>query len=132
MTLKGELPQWPLLQLVLFPESLDGEVQETLPYANGPSKVFKHLVEYLSRRASEATTNVDILRRFFLLKYPFSDSICSVLCEAFVHLFLVQLDLTVPDVLGSLRGECSLEGHLIEWEAVDVERDFVSLKVIEN
>ena len=42
MTLKVELPQRPLLQLVLVPESLEGEVLETLLVVNGLSKVFKN------------------------------------------------------------------------------------------
>ena len=41
MTLKGELPQWPLLQLVLVAELYDGEVLETLLVADCLSKVLK-------------------------------------------------------------------------------------------
>ena len=41
MRLKGELPQWPLLQLVLVAETLDGQVLETLLVADSLSKVLK-------------------------------------------------------------------------------------------
>ena len=41
MTLKGELPQWPLLQLVLVVEFLNGQMLETLLVADGLSKVLK-------------------------------------------------------------------------------------------
>ena len=41
MTLKGELLQWPLLQLVLVAELLNGDVLETLLVADGLSKVLK-------------------------------------------------------------------------------------------
>ena len=41
MTLKGELPQWPLLQLVLVQEILDAQVLETLLVADGLSKLIK-------------------------------------------------------------------------------------------
>jgi len=44
MTLKGELPQWPLLQLVLVPEMLDAEVLETLLEADSLAKVLKQCV----------------------------------------------------------------------------------------
>ena len=42
MTFNDELPQWPLLQVVLVPEILDGEVLQTLLVANRMSKVFKY------------------------------------------------------------------------------------------
>ena len=41
VTLKGELPQWPLLQLVQVVELLDGDVLETLLFANSLSEVLK-------------------------------------------------------------------------------------------
>jgi len=44
MTLKGELLQWPLLQLVLVGETIDGQALETLLVANGLAKVLKHCV----------------------------------------------------------------------------------------
>ena len=118
MTLKGELPQWPLLQLVLVPECLDEQVLETLLVANGLSKVLKDCVYNRRRRALE-TINVDILRRFCLLSHPFIDSVCGVLCEALVHLHLVQLDLALLDVLGALRDDFSLVGQERERDVVD-------------
>ena len=108
MRLKGELPQWPLLHLILVPEFIDGEVLETLLVANGLSKVLKYLVDYNRRRAPEASTNVDIIRRFCLHSHPIIYSVCSVLCEAVVHLYLVQLDPTLIDVLWALRDDFGL------------------------
>ena len=108
VALKSELPQWPLLQLVQVAEILNGEVLETLLVANGLSKVLKYLVDYNRRRAPEASTNVDIIRRFCLHSHPIIYSVCSVLCEAVVHLYLVQLDPTLIDVLWALRDDFGL------------------------
>ena len=107
MTLKGELPQRPLLKLVLVEKTLNGEVLETLLVANGLSKVLKDCV-YNRRRRALKTINDDILRRFCLLSHPFINSVCSVLCESIVHLLLVQLNTATADVLGSLRYDFSL------------------------
>ena len=41
MTLKSELPQWPLLQLVHVVKLLDEEMLETLLVADGLSKVLE-------------------------------------------------------------------------------------------
>ena len=44
MTLKGELLQWPLLQLVPVAVIINGEVLETLLVADGLAKDLKHCV----------------------------------------------------------------------------------------
>ena len=64
---------------------------------------------------------MDILRRFFLLSDPLNDSVCRVLCEALVHLHLVQLDSAVLDVAGALRDNFSLVGQERERDVVDTE-----------
>ena len=74
MTLKGELPQGPLLQLFIVPEIHKGEVLETLLVANGFSKVLKDCVYNRRRRAPE-TFNIDIFRGFCLLSHPITDSV---------------------------------------------------------
>ena len=132
MTLKGELPQWPLLHLVLVLEIPDGQVLETLLEANGLSKVLKHCVYNRRGRALEHTTNEDILRKFLLLSHPLLDSACAVLCEALVHLHLVQLDSAPLDVLGALRDDFSLVGQERERDVVDAESKCVRHDIIEN
>jgi len=120
MTLKGELPQWPLLQLVLVVEIHDGQVLETLLEANSLPKVIKDCVYNRRGRALEIL-NFDILRRFFLLSDPLLDSICGVLYVALVHLYLVQLDLAPLDVLGSVRDDFSLVRQERERDVVNAE-----------
>ena len=139
MTLKGELPQWPLLHLVLVAEKLNGEVLETLLVANGLAKVLKHCVYNRRGRAPEATiaeialfTNADILRIFFLLSHPFIDSVCGVLYEARVHNLIVQHDSAILDVLGALRDEFSLVGQERERDVVDAKSECVCHNIIEN
>jgi len=123
MTLKGELLQWPLLQLVTVLEPLDAQVLETLLVANCLSKVLKQCVYNRRRRAPEAgnaiITNVDILRRLLLLSHPFIDSVCGVLSEALMHLHLVQLDNTIINVLGALWDDFSLVRQERERDVVD-------------
>ena len=131
MTLKGELPQWPLLQLVLVSEFHDGQVLETLLVANGLTKVLKYCV-YNRRGRAHETLNVHILRRFFLFRHPLFDSVCRVLCEARVHHLLVQLDSAVLDVLGALRDDFSLVGQERERDVVDAESKCVRRDIIEN
>jgi len=132
MTLKGELPQWPLLQLVLVVEKHNGEVFETLLVANGLSKVLKDCVYNRRRRAHELVTNVDILRKFFLLSDPLLDSVYGVLYEALVHLYPVQLDSAIVDVLRTLRNDFSLVGQERERDFVDAESKCVCHNIIEN
>ena len=131
MTLKGELPQWPLLHLVTVAEILDGQMLETLLVANSLAKVLKHCVHNRRGRASELI-NEDILREFFLLRHPLLDSACAVLCEALVHLHLVQLDSAHVDVLGALRDDFSLVGQERERDVVDAESKCVRHDIIEN
>ena len=132
MTLKGELPQWPLLHLVLVAESLNGQVLETLLEANGLAKVLKDCVYNRRGRALEEGTNVDILRRFLLLSHPSIDSVCGVLCETIVHLYLVQLDSALLDVLGALRDDFSLVGQERERDVVDADSEFIRGGDVEN
>ena len=117
MALKGELRQWPLLQLVLVAEIQNGQVLETLLVANGLTKVLKHCVYNRRGRASQIH-NANILRRFLLLSHPFIDGVCRVLYEALVHHLLVQLDLAPLDVLGALRDDFSLIGQERERDVV--------------
>ena len=131
MALKGELPQWPLLHLVLFLEIHNGEVLETLLVVNGLSKVLKHCVYNRRRRAPE-TDNLDILRKFFFLSHPVIDSVCGILYEVLVHLNLVQHDLATLDVLGTLRDYFSLVRQERERDVVDAESKCVQHDVIEN
>ena len=128
MALIGELLQWPLLQLVPVVEILNGQVLEM---ANGLSKVRKDWVYNRRRRAPE-TTNVDILRRICLPSHPTIDSACGVLCEALVHLFLVQHDLAALDVLGALRDDFSLVGQEIERSVVDTDSKFIRRDDVED
>jgi len=132
MTLKGELPQWPILQLVLVVEIIDGQVLETLLFTNCLSKVLKNCVYNCGRRAHEGTTNFDILRRFCLLRHQFIDRVCSVLCEARVHRCLVQLDSALLDILGALRDDFSLVRQQGERDVVDAESKCVCHDIIEN
>ena len=136
MALKGELPQWPLLHLVLVHEFLDGQVLETLLVANSLTKVLKHCVYNCRGRAREAFatlfTNVDIFREFFLLRHPLLDSVCRVLCEALVHLHLVQLDQALLNVLGALRDDFSLVGQERERDVVDTDNKFIRRGDIED
>ena len=131
MTLKGELLQWPLLQLVLVHEIPNGQVLETLLVANCLTKILKHCVYNSRRRAFEAH-NVDILREFFLLSDPVRDSICGILYEAPVDLYLVQLDSPPVDVLGARREEFRLVGQAGERDVVDGETKCVCHNIIEN
>ena len=89
-------------------EILNSEVLETLLVPNGLSKVLKNCVYNRRRRALELAINADILRRFCLFSHPSNDRVCGVLCEALVHLHLVQPDLASYDVLGALRDDFSL------------------------
>ena len=107
------------MQLVRVLEFLDGDVLETLFVADGLSKVLKDCVYNRGRRTPEVSTNVDILRRFCLLSHPFIDSVCGVLCEALVHLYLVQLDSAALDILGALRNDFSLVWQERERDVVD-------------
>ena len=131
MTLKGELPQWPLLHLVLVAEHFDGEALETLLVPNSLSKVLKHHIYNRRGRALELI-NVDILRGFCLLSHPLLDSVCGILYEATVHPYIVQLDYAAVDVLGSLRDDFSLVRQEREWDVVDAESKCVSHDVVEN
>ena len=115
----SELPQWPLLQLIRVEESRDGKVLETLLVVNSLFKVLEYLVYNLRRRAPEAPTNEDIIRRFFLLSDPIIDCVCGVLCEAIVHLFLIQLDSATLNVPGTLRYDFSLVRHEMERDIVN-------------
>ena len=132
MRLKGELTQWPLLQLVLVLEILNGEVLETLLVANGLAKVLKDCVYNRRGRAPEYTTNEDILRKLLLLSHPLLDSACAVLCEAPVHLYLVQLDNALLDVLGALRDDFSLVRQERERDVVNAQGELVRGGDIEN
>ena len=73
---------------------------ETLLVADSLTKVLKDCV-YNRRGRARQLLNVDILRKFFLLSHPVIDSVCGVLCEALVHLRLVQLDIAPLDDLGA-------------------------------
>ena len=75
---------------------------------------------------------MDILLRFFLLSNPLKDSVCRVLCEALVHLYLVQLDSAVLDVAGALRKDFSLVRQERERDVVDGESKCVCRNIIEN
>ena len=75
---------------------------------------------------------MNILRRFFLLSDPLNDSVCRVLCEARVHLHLVQLDSAALDVAGALREDFSLVGQERERDVVDGETKCVRHDIIEN
>ena len=132
MTLKGELPQRPLLQLVPVVVLLYGQVLETLLEENCLPKVLKDCVYNCRGRAMEVITNVDILRKIFLLSDPFIDSVCGVLYESIVHLHLVQLDPAPLDVLGALRDDFSLVGQEREWDVVYADSKFIRRGDIEN
>ena len=75
---------------------------------------------------------MDILRRFLLLSDQLKDSVCRVLCEARVHLLLVQHDSALLDVAGALREDFSLVGQEGERDVVDGETKCVRHDIIEN
>jgi len=61
-----------------------------------------------------------MLRKFLLLSHPSINSVCGILCEAIVHLHLVQQDSAALDVLWALRYDFSLVGQEREREVVDI------------
>ena len=52
--LEDELSQWPLLELVLVTEKLDGEVLQAYLFVNCAPELVEHRVEHLWRSALEA------------------------------------------------------------------------------
>ena len=111
MTLKGELLQRRLLQVVLVAEILNCQVLQALLVANSASKVFEDCADSFRGRAHEKL-NLDVFRRSFLLSDPFTDSVGVILRETTVHLHLVQLDIAPLDVHGDLRDAFSF-GQLL-------------------
>ena len=60
------------------------------------------------------------------------DSFCTVLSESLVHLFLVQLDSAIIDVLGALRDKLSLVEQTGEGNVIYDEAEFVCWHIVED
>ena len=125
--LVDELPQRPLLKLIIVPEALDGQLLKAQLLVDCTSKLVKKRVQHLGRRASEDTANVKIGYGLEIdIIVPIANGVGGVLMKAIAHLFPVQLDGALSDVLGALGVDLGLDGHVEEVDAVDLEKKDLS------
>ena len=61
---------------------------------------------------------------------PIANGVGGVLMKAIANFFPVQLDGAACDVLGALGVDLVLEGHVLEVDAVDLEKKDLSGQVV--